>query len=92
MQIIPEPYTNSKYPIRRLLWWRKTLSDAIWVQVYSEPLQVSKMECFAQTDNGLNSFMCTQKHFILDVWKSSEHVSAKKQGRCKVPKKSPQRR
>ena len=38
-KIIPEPYRNSKYPIRRFL-------DAIWNQAYWEPLQASKMECF----------------------------------------------
>ena len=41
----PEPYRNSKYPIRCLLWWHKTLLDEIWTQTYSEPLQASKMEC-----------------------------------------------
>ena len=37
-QIIPEPYRNSKYPIRRLVCWHKTLLDEMWTQAYSEPL------------------------------------------------------
>ena len=45
-QIIPEPYKNSKYPIRCLLWWQKTLLDKIWIQVYSKPIQVSKIVYF----------------------------------------------
>ena len=36
----------SKYPIRCLLWWHKILLRAIWAQMYSEPLQASKMEWF----------------------------------------------
>ena len=48
-------YRNSKYPIRRLLWWHKTLLDAIWTQVHSEPLIAIKMESFLQTVNGLKS-------------------------------------
>ena len=45
-QIILEPFMNSKYPIRCLLWWHKTLLAAIWTQVYSESLQIPKRECF----------------------------------------------
>ena len=52
-QIIPEPCRNSKYPIR-YLWWHKTIPGAIWTQAYSEPLQVSKMECFCVNSQHLN--------------------------------------
>ena len=45
-QVIPKPYRNSKYHVRRLLWWHKTLLDAIWAQAYSEPLKASQMESF----------------------------------------------
>ena len=51
-QIILELFRNSKYPIRYLLWWHKILPGAIWTQTYSEPLQASKIECFADTVNG----------------------------------------
>ena len=54
-KIIPEPYMNSKYPIRRLLWWYKTLLDAFWTQAYSEPIQASKMEYFCAKVNDLKS-------------------------------------
>ena len=45
-QIILEPFRNSKYPIRCLLWWHKTWPGAIWTQTYSEHLQTSKKEGF----------------------------------------------
>ena len=45
-QIVLEPFRNSKYLIRCLLWWHKTLPGAIWTQAYSGPLQISKRECF----------------------------------------------
>ena len=45
-QIILKPFRNSKYLISCLLWWHKTLPGAIWSQAYSEPLQISKRECF----------------------------------------------
>ena len=54
-QIFLEPCRNSKYSITCLLRWHKTLPDAISTQAYSEPLQTSKMECFAKTFNGLKS-------------------------------------
>ena len=44
--IILEPCRNSKYPIRCLLWWHKTLTGAIWAQAYSELLQTSMTVCF----------------------------------------------
>ena len=44
--IILKPCRDSKYPIRYLLWWHKALPGAIWTEVYSEPLQTSKIECF----------------------------------------------
>ena len=45
-QIILEPFRNSKYPIRCLLWWHKILPGAIWTLAYPEPPQTSKCECF----------------------------------------------
>ena len=74
-QIILELSRNSKYPIGCLLWWHKMLPGAIWTQTYSEPLQASKMECFADTVNG---------------WKllTDEYAFAEKQGWCKVCKKN----
>ena len=37
-QIILEPFRKSKYHIRYLLWWHKTLPGAIWTKEYSKPL------------------------------------------------------
>ena len=51
-QIVLDLCRNSKYLIRYLLWWHKILLGAIWTQTYSEPLQASKIECFADTVNG----------------------------------------
>ena len=80
-QIIPEPYRNSKYPIRRLLWWHKKLLDSMWTQAYSEPLQASKMECFAQTATSLKSLAglaktphlrCLKGFWISFCWKTRQ--------------------
>ena len=80
-QIIPEPYRNSKYPIRRLLWWDKKLLDSMWTQAYSEPLQASKMECFAQTATSLKSLArlaktphlrCLKGFWISFCWKTRQ--------------------
>ena len=51
------------------------LPGAIWTQTYSEPLQASKMECFADT---------------VDGWKllTDEYAFAEKQGWYKVCKKN----
>ena len=45
IQIIPEPYRNSKYP-SYVCYDDKTLLDAFWTQTYSKIDQSSKMECF----------------------------------------------
>ena len=38
-QIILDPFRNSRYPTRYLLWWHKTLAGAIWTQASSELLK-----------------------------------------------------
>ena len=45
-RIIAEPHRNSKCLIWCLLWWHKTLPGAMWTKTYSEPLQLSKTDCF----------------------------------------------
>ena len=44
--------------------------------VYSEHCQASKMARFAQIVNGFYQLSIFTKHPILDVWQSSEYVSA----------------
>ena len=44
-------------------------------QVYSEPIQKSKMEHFAKIANRWKLLTFFRKPFILDVWQGSEYAS-----------------
>ena len=90
-QIILELCRKSKYTIRYLLWWHKTLTGAIWTQAYLELLQTSKMECF-----------CINSHHLIDNQiRKALHLRCLKgfwiclcwtRGRCKVCRKISRRR
>ena len=70
-QIIPEPYRNSKCPIKPLLWWHKTLLDAIWTQAYSNLLKHLRWSLFVQKINGLKLLTGHAKTFHLRCLKGS---------------------
>ena len=47
------------------------------LETYSEPCQISKMQCFAKIVDGFYPLTIFLKHSFLDVWQGFEYASEK---------------